>query len=273
MTFQTRIVPILVGLVLSASICWSYPTIFGDSGLVTTPTADVMPFLNLEVAFDYARVNIGEHSATAVPIRVNYGISDNVELFGVYSDSNSTNGYDVLGGGAKIQLAKQSLEQFVPSFAVGARVLRMDNAIERDVATVYAVSSATMLRMGNYPEEGYRLRAHLGVEYNSISGELPGKNFVTPFVGASYENKGGSSLVVDYLPRLRDNGIDYRSATFSAAMRLPVSRIFVFEFGGTRPFGIGDTSIYAGVMYHYGFGKDVSSVDPLLEYTPAVVEY
>lgn len=273
MTFQSRVLPVLVGLLLAASLCcWSYPTLYGDSGLVLTPSSDVMPLLNLEVAVNYTRVGIADDSVTAIPVRVNYGIADNVELFAVFSDADNATGFDTVGGGGKVQLVENSSKSFVPGLAVGGRVLSLSNGIDQEITNAYAVSSATLLRFRNYPAEGYRVRGHFGLEFTRFDGDLNG-DFFSPFAGLSYEGEGGTSLVVDYLPRLEDDNLVFRSSTVSAALRLPISNIFAIELGGTRPFGFGDSTIYAGLMYHYGHGKDLTIADPLLDYEPAIQDY
>lgn len=273
MALQTRLLTLLVALLFSVTLVgWSYPTISGDSGLVLVPTADVMPLMNLELAFDYNRFEVGTSSATAFPVRLNYGIIPNIELFGVYADANDNHGYDVKGGGMKVQLVKGTGAEFSPSLAVGAHMLRFDNAIERNVETAYLVSSASLYNQENYPRDGYQVRAHLGVEFNRFSGDLADNDFFTPFIGASFESVGGSSFVVDYLPRLDSGSTVYRQSSLSAAVRLPISNILVLQIGGGRPFGVGDTSLSAGIMYHYGEGKSVEN-DPLSDYLPPVTEY
>lgn len=273
MAFQTRVLTLLVALLLSATLAgWTYPTITGDSGLVLAPTADVMPLMNLELAFDYNRFAVGTSSATAFPVRLNYGIAPNLEIFGVFADANDAHGYDVKGGGIKAQLVKGSFEEFSPSLAIGAHMLRFENAIERNLTNVYFVSSASLYNMDNYPNDGYQLRAHLGVEFNKFSGDLPDSDFFTPFIGASFESIGGSSFVVDFMPRLDAGATLYRQSSLSAMVRLPISNIMVLQVGAARPFGVGDTSLSAGLMYHYGEGKSVES-DPLSDYLPPVTKY
>lgn len=273
MALQTRLLTLLVALFFSATLIgWSYPTISGDSGLVLAPTADVMPLMNLELAFDYNRFEVGTSSATAFPVRLTYGIAPNLELFGVYADANDNHGYDVMGGGIKAQLVKGTGAEFSPSLAIGARMLRFDKAIERNIETAYLVSSASLYNQDNYPHDGYQLRAHLGVAFDRFSGDVADNDFFTPFIGGSYESVGGSSFVVDYLPRLDNGTTVYRQSSLSAAVRIPISNILVLQIGGGRPFGVGNTSLSLGIMYHYGEGKNVDH-DPLLDYLPPVTEY
>lgn len=236
---------------------WSYPTIYGDTGLVLAPTADVEPYEGFALALDYTQTSTDLGNSPAVPVRLDYGVAPNAEIFAFFSDSGSS-GFDAFGGGVKVRLVDTPLDSSKPSLAVGARAIRLQNSIEQDIVNAYAVTSVPLLRYGNSLLGGYRVRGHLGVDFLDYSNDLSG-NFVMPFVGLSYEDYHGTSLVVDYLPRLRDDGVTFRSSTVSAAVRFPLSSIFTIEAGGTRPFATGDNSIYAGLMYHYDGYADTSS--------------
>lgn len=249
--------------VLAAALAvaaWGYPTLYGDTGLVQIPSADVMPQTYLQLAANYATVENLVGNAPAIALRLSYGISPDTEFSLVVSQAMGEDdaGFDTMGGGIKVTIAQEDLNRRTPGIALGARAYVLRMAADRTVLDGYAVLSKALLTRGDLTGSGSLLRAHGGVSYTSYSGDLDG-SFVSPFLGISYASANGNSVVLDYLPAQEDGGVTFRQSTFSASLRRKVGENFWLELGGTRPFGVGANKFYAGVMYHTG---DPRLLDP-----------
>lgn len=251
--------------VASALSAWSYPTIFGDSGQVLTPSADVVPFLQFDAAINYTQLDVDGDSASSIPVRLVYGVTPGVEIFGLYADSNEDEGFDVKGFGAKVKLISAECNKFSPSVSAGVRVYRLEQEVGVDVTNAYVVSSTPFYRYGGVERDGYTLRAHIGFEYLRYSGGTTA-DFFAPFGAVSYEGNGGVSAVLEYLPQLENDNIEFRDATLSGALRVPLDRSFQLEMGSTRPFEVGDSELYLGINYHYGYDDDIPSRQPTIFY-------
>lgn len=261
---QFRVFSALFALVLAAGLCgWAYPTLFGDTGLVQVPTADTMPQMNFEVGAHYTNIGSGATTSAAYPIRIDYGIAKGTEVFGLYAPAASSKMYDAMGGGVKINLLSEDSLQTIPGISIGARVVHFSRTMDQNYINVYATSSTTIYRMGDYYTNGYRVRAHVGAEFYRFSGDLT-HNFVSGFAGLSFESTKGASIVVDYLPQMADDGVIYRDSSLSAAVRFPFATTFAAEVGMTRPFLNSSSTLYAGFSYHYGEGANYLVRDPLL---------
>jgi hypothetical protein len=259
----------LFTLLIATALCgWSYPTIYGDTGLVLSPTADTIPAYNADFAVDYARIDVngtGE-GATTIPVRLNYGVTPSAEIFAFFAEGKNDVAIENFGGGAKINLVHQhDGEKWNPGLALGVRIDRQQGVRNTTISDVYAVSSATLFKFSDpYEEKGYRVRAHAGLEYVNFTGDLE-NDFVSGFAGLSYESNGGGSAVIEFLPSLEDNGFTFRESTVSGALRFPLSREFSLEMGGTRPFATGDMSFYGGILYHIGPCNEESQL-PTVKY-------
>jgi len=237
----------------------AYPTIFGDTGLVQVPTADVQPLAQFDVAANATRVSneqSGHLKVGIYPLRVNYGLSTDTELSAVISESqgDDTESFDILGGGLKLGLLHEDLSWFTPGIAVGLRIDRVKifSSNYRESLDGYAVVSKTLLALGMRDDEKSLLRAHVGASYIRFTDDDNECSFVAPFLGVSYDAVDGKSLVVDYIPELKDDAMIYRQEALSAALRHPITPELIFEVGYTKPFGYSDSSsYYVGADYHF----------------------
>ncbi len=264
MMLHFRLLPALFTLVLAAGLCgWAYPTLYGDTGLVQVPTADVMPQMNFELGAHYTNIGMGDASAAAYPIRVVYGIAKGTEIFGLYSAAASSNQYDAIGGGVKIKLVSEDSERSIPGLSIGGHFAHFSRSLNLSVFDAFATTTTTIMRYGDYLVDGYRVRAHVGVALDRYRGDFT-ENFISPFAGLSFESTKGASIVVDYLPKLSDDGVIYRQATVSGAVRFPFASTFAAEVGVTRPFVNSDSTLYAGLVFHFGENANFTVRDPLL---------
>lgn len=248
-----RFFVVVMTAMLSAIACWAFPTLFGDSGVVLTPTADVERVYTYSLALGATQQSVdGGPSATAYPIRLDYGVIPGAELFLFFSGTQDRDiGYDAFGGGGKIRLTNPKPGSGIPAIATGVRVTRVQNNIKLDLTDVYAVASTPMYRFQKTDRDGSQIRGHLGVEYISFSNDLDG-NFIRPFASLSYEGYGGSSAAIEYLPGISSDGITFREETVSGVIRFPLTTGLFLEAGATRPYGIGDSSIFGSLIYRYG---------------------
>ncbi|MHB9024275.1 MAG: hypothetical protein ACYC7E_08875 [Armatimonadota bacterium] len=245
----------------------SYPTLYGDTGLVLTPTADIIPLANFAAAVNVTRQNLPPDTATAIPVRLVYGASNRTEFALFFSEptNKSDGGFGVAGGGVKLALLPESIDRRAPGIALGARLYTLKSPIDRDVVEGYAVFSKTLLMSGDLEEHGFVFRFHGGVSYSQYSGVVDGE-FFSPFFGLSYASVEGNSLVIDYVPSQSEGITTFRESTISGALRRRLSPNFWIELGTTKPFGLGaDNSYYAGLLYRYGeIGRRSDSAEVLV---------
>ena len=265
MTSRNSLLFLLVLLFVATALsAHAYPTLYGDSGLVIIPTADVMPFTQFDIASDYTRFSSQGQSTTALPLRVDYGIARGAEIFASYAPT-SEKGFEEFGAGTKVFLVNENFDKHIPAISVGARFNHIKDVSTFDVLNGYVVASATLFRYRNFEPDSYRIRGHLGLEY--LRYNLNGATtFANAFVGVSYEGSSGVTVALEYLPRLRDNGVIFRESSVSGLIRFPLSEDFTLEFGSTRPYNRGDNSIFAGVNYHYGKESETPDRAPTILY-------
>lgn len=254
-----------LSMLISTLSVQAVPSLYGDNGLVLTPNADVMTFTHFDLAMDYMRLTGGGgETATALPIRLDYGIADGVELFANYA-SASANGFDAYDAGVKVQLTTENVQKHYPKVAVGARITRIEDVDNQDQVSAYLVSSARLFQNGDSDLGGYLIRGHIGVEYLRVNA-ADEASFVSAFGGVTYEAVNGLSIALDYIPQLKDSGVVYRKSAFSGILRFPLSSSFIMEVGGTRPFAQGDSSLIFGVVYHYGDKTETPDREPTIMY-------
>ncbi|HEY3376655.1 MAG TPA: hypothetical protein VGL77_04090 [Armatimonadota bacterium] len=243
---------LLLLLVVACSGGWAYPTLYGDTGLVEVPTADTLQNQNFDFAVDYTQAGTSDAGVrtTLLPIRLDYAVVPNAEVFAFYAHPTTKGAFRALGGGAKIRLIEESKIGYKPSIAVGGRVIDVSQGIEANITNVYAVASVPVFRFGSPYEPQYRIRLHAGVEYLRYSKNLDG-SFTRPFAGVSFEAANNTAAVVEFQPKLEKDGIVFRPSTVSGALRFPLTPGLYMEFGATRPYGFGDSQVSAGLLYHF----------------------
>lgn len=75
---------LLVPMSFMTTVVWAYPNLDGASGLVIVPTSEVTPKGALDLAVDYSNPG-GDWDLVVYPTRINFGISDGLELSGNYT--------------------------------------------------------------------------------------------------------------------------------------------------------------------------------------------
>jgi len=240
-------------LLTTTLAAFSFPTVYGDTGLIMTPTAETVGAYNFDLACSYTQVNAAPNAAAILPARLTYGISPNTEI-GIFlseSSNNQGNGFDIKGGSLKLIYSKENVLAMQPGLAFGVRVAKQSTD-RPDITEAYSVVTKTVFARGDMDSQGYAFRAHAGAAVTTYSG-AQGKTFLGPFAAMDYINTSGNTLMVEFLPEQKSSGVFYRRSTISAAIRRPLSDSFEVELGTTRLFGdvASDMAFYGGLNYHY----------------------
>lgn len=248
---------VAAALVAAMMAGWSFPTIYGDTGLVLVPTADVTPENFVTLGLNYTRLSEDAGDPVVYPLRLTYGASGNTEMFLTVAESpadTAEGGFDAFGGGFKVALLKENLQKNVPGVAFGARILKLSGAVDATNIEGYGAVTKTLLRRADMTDEnGWALRAHLTGFFTRYDGDLPADDFLSFGAGVSYNNFDGTSVVVDYISEQKSGGVTYRDSEISAAVRRPLSPEFLLELGTTQPYGVGNGGdLYAGLLYQWG---------------------
>jgi len=272
MTVLLRMLLVAAVLVAAMATAWCYPDMYGETGLVQVPTADVITDTFVSLAGNYAEVKTDAGRAILYPIRLLYGASDNTEMFVMIAQSSTATaegGFDALGGGFKVALIHEDLLTNLPGISVGMRVFQTRGAIDKRIIDAYAVGSKTIFKTSDILDEtGYTIRVHLAGFFTRYTGNQGDENFYSAGAGIGYNNFNGTSVVVDYVPELTSNGISFREAVISFALRRPLSNEFTLEAGTTQPFGEGSGGkLYAGLLYTWGVREIPQIRKPRIEST------
>jgi len=240
----------------AALMSWSYPSLYGDTGLVVMPTADIIPNTYYDLSVNYARFPDNVGGSTTYPVRLTYGASDNAELAFMLGNSTHPGSPQVMGGTFKLSITKEDPYLNQPGLALGARIYRIRDLpgnTDRSVVDGYGVISKRLFgHTDSITEQGFVLRGHVAVTATAFSGDQTG-TFISGAIGFSYQNANGSNIVADYSPLLKKDGLTFRASSVNAAIRYPLSDHFMFELGEAQLYGLGDQgTLYAGILYRYG---------------------
>ena len=265
MTVLTRLLAVVALFTTLSLSGWSYPTLFGDTGLMLVPSADTMPYSFFQLGIDYAKIMDDAGDSINYPIRLTYGIAENIELFAVVAESqgNAVSGTNATGGGVKMSINDEHLYQTAPGIAVGARAVHYKRtAGDLDQIEAYLVASKILLAQGDVLGEGFFLRAHAVLSYTNYSGAHQG-DFISGSAGLNYVTANGNSLVLEFIPEHEN----IRDATLSGALRIHLSPNFWLQVATTRPFGLGDDQSYSlGMMYQFGDKMVLPTGDQIFYY-------
>ena len=265
-----RLLSVTMVLMAAIAVSRSYPTLYGETGLVLVPTADTIPDTFVELALNYATAETPGGDAILFPARLLYGASDNNELFIIFAESitdTADGGFDTLGAGFKVSLKKEDLFTQAPGFAFGARLYQKHGFTSQRALEAYAVASKILLKRTDLIDDsGYTFRGHLAGFFSRFTGDPAEENFWSLAAGFSYENFNGTAVVIDYVPKLESNGVMFRDAELSFAVRRALSREFFIEAGTTQPFNEGSGgNIYAGLLYRWGTRDEPIRKRPRIE--------
>ena len=253
---------------LAAGSALGAPTHLGPTGIVATPTADVVPVGWYDLAVDYHQLDVADETIQHWPGRAVVGIADRAELGIAYSlVSNQTDGR-LLGLNGKFQLSREDSKR--PAIAVGASFHRISSGLEEevgfgDVTTLYAVMSKTV--SGHYADEtgtdatvqafgGPSVRASLGLMYNSYGDGATIKR-TKPFLGVEFNWGAGSALALEY--KAAEKGVLQDEAISSVVFRHQFTPTLVAQLGVTNALGTFASDkhgFFLGVTYHWGVTEE-----------------
>jgi len=199
------------------------PSHLGPTGVVATPTADVVGARQYDVAVDYIKWDEFGEDVKSWPIRLLVGVSDKVEAgVGYTSWKNSAPTMKIIPFHGKVMIVPES--EKAPAVAIGAGYGRfkdpqfLNPAFTDDlkVTTVYAVATKTLTKA---PEEGVvergikgMVRGSLGLMYNKY-GNSVSDSATKPFASLEYiAPNGNTTLAVEYklkekIPGLKDKAL------------------------------------------------------------------
>ncbi|NIM04351.1 MAG: hypothetical protein GTO55_00820 [Armatimonadetes bacterium] len=259
--YMAVLVAVMLGLGGAAG--WAYPTLGGATGLVTLPTAEVVPAGAVDLAVDYQEVDIGAKAlggslgmygeAEMLPIRAVAGVGENAEVWAAYNKVKVDPGGEDLkmwNVGGKYMIAHE--EKDSASAAIGLSYGKIDNGDDARVTTIFVVVSKSLGFGGGAGVAS--AKAHLGAIWMNFDSPIS-EELSRPFVGLEFTGENGSILAVEY--RKRASGIDV-DTPFAAVLRYPV--------GGTKPLwlevgttnaalggiGLDEDDVFFGLCYRFG---------------------
>lgn len=252
---------------LGAAVAGAYPTFDGPSGLVTLPTAEVVPSGAVDLAVDYQKTTISgsalggaldldaaDSDITLIPIRAAFGVGEGLEIWGSYDPIKVEGSEDakLWNAGLKWAFMRESGgDDF--SLAIGGSMGRMESDIDDvDITRAFLVASK-VIKMKQSAGQPLSAMAHLGVMWAKL-GEPTDNTMTKPFVGIEFFGGGGASLALEY--RFEDDDLDV-NAPFSAALRYPIggagSPLWIQVGATNAATGIGnnDNDLFFGLGYRF----------------------
>jgi hypothetical protein len=171
---------------LVATAASAAPSHLGPTGIVGTPTADVVGDRHYDVAADFVRYS--DDDIDGWPLRLVAGVSDKVEAGIGYTKWKDGGSLKVMPINVKAMLVPESERS--PAVAVGAAYGKLKDGSSIKVTTFYAVATKTL----SEPEEDYyydeggmkgTVRGSLGVMYNKYSNS-GSESATEPFISLEY---------------------------------------------------------------------------------------
>jgi len=191
------------GLLLATAAA-AAPSHLGPTGIVGTPTADVVGARQYDVAVDYVK---WEGDIKSWPIRLVTGVSDKVEVGIGYSKWKDTGvSMKVVPINVKAVVVPES--ESSPAVAVGAAYGKLKDGSTLKVTTLYAVATKTLTKAEDDYEDSARgtVRGSLGLMYNKYK-DGGSDSYTEPFVSLEYMTPGGATtLAIEY--KTAEGGMD-----------------------------------------------------------------
>lgn len=184
---------------LLATAAAAAPSHLGPTGIVGTPTADVVGARLYDVAVDYVEWGSDIESW---PIRVAAGVSDKVEVSLGYAKWENSGSVKIVPLGVKAVAVPES--ETSPAVALGAVYGKLkDSAISMKITTLYAVATKTLSKAEDerYDEGGTKaaIRGSLGVMYNRYRANGSSRSHTEPFASLEYiAPDGNTTLAFEY---------------------------------------------------------------------------
>jgi len=218
---------VCAAIVLVSGTAVAAPSHLGPTGVVATPTADVVGARQYDVAVDYIKWDEFGEDVKSWPIRLLAGVSDKVEVgvgYTQWQDSAPT--MKIVPFNVKVMIGSES--EKAPAVAIGAaygtfKDAQLLNPLFTDdvkVTTVYAVATKTLTKA---PEEGVvergikgTVRGSLGVMYNKYQDSTAG-SATKPFASLEYTTpNGNTTLAVEY--KVKEKITDLKDKALSSVV-------------------------------------------------------
>jgi hypothetical protein len=226
----------VLAAMLLAGIATAYPTLYGPTGGVALPTADVAK--GFVGAADYYHTDIEQ----SYPLRGEFGLGRGVEVGGLYTFNNATN---VWGANAKLGFSLLGMNDF----AVGGNYTRETDG---DLKTTQAYLVHThRMTLGN----NLGLRVSVGGNWTKIKDAVIDADGIRGYAVGDLALTRALSVIGEY--QTTTNDLPEAKHLSSWGVRLNMSPSLSFQGGWTNAsllngFGTGAHNWYAGLSFAFG---------------------
>lgn len=238
---------VVVAAVALSGAAFAYPTLQGATGLVTVPTAEIMPAMQSDVAYDFTSTSYLGEDSDIHAFRVAHGMSDTAELYGAWASVSDHLVDTAYALGGKFVLPQTYGTK--GKWALGGDWQKATDYVDMRVLRAYLTGSFEIPKG----------RLHAGVMYIDARADVAGvgeasSSTLRPFLGAELFTPDGATLAGEV--RFRDSDIDEK-AVFSVVYRhsFPNSN-WAGELGFTNGAALGlgadDTDFFIGVKGRFG---------------------
>jgi hypothetical protein len=249
----------ILALIGCGSAAHAYPSLLGVTGGVQTPSPEVVPAGQYDLAVDYTQLKSGDISIQTWPIRLVGGASDRAELGIAYArlkpDDGDTGRITDIGG--KYVFWKEPEKPY--SIAVGANYASTGGGLRDasnvdNAARVYAVIGKDLTAKYGAYEEKPKTKAfgYVGLMYTRIK-DGGTETFTRPFAGLELKGDGGGSLLLEWKSEKFGDDVT------SAVLRYQFNPTLMAEVGATKNFGgFGEGvldqghRVFVGLNYRFG---------------------
>ena len=243
-------------LVAGTGAAYAYPSFFSGTGGVQTPSPEVVPTGQFDLAADYWKTKSRDTDVTTWPIRLVAGVSERAELGIAYTRVTTSGGEDanVSGAGGKY-LITQEAEKGV-DLGVGANYLSWSDGGDLDMTQLYAVVGKNLTPKTEAYAEPSKTKAYgyIGAMYTRFSPSGgASESFTEPFVGLVLSGEGGALALEWQRAKFGDD-------ITSAVLRYQFNPMIAGEVGVTNNLGgeseVGTSHrVFAGLSYRFGTPK------------------
>ena len=234
---------------LLATAAAAAPSHLGPTGVVGTPTADVVAARQFDVAADYVKWSLSGTDITSWPIRLVAGVSDNVEVGVGYTKCKDGGSLKATPVNVKAVVVPES--ESSPAIAIGAAYAKLKDGSAIKVTTFYAVASKTLSEPADEWDDGGMtgtLRGSLGVMYNKYSNG-GSDSYTKPFASLEYSTPGGTTLAFEY--KSKEDDFDPVWSLLARHMVTPNAYVQAGWTNAFYTFGADDHDFFIGVGYSW----------------------
>jgi len=249
---------------LVSSVAGAAPSHLGPTGIVATPTADVVGNKTYDVAVDYVKWDHSLGDVKSMPIRLLAGVSEKVEV-GIGYTKWKTGGHSMKVTPVNVKAVVVPESEGSPAVAVGAAYgkLKETGLPGVKVTTIYAVATKTLTKAEDewYEEGGMKgtLRGSLGLMYNKYkaSGLGLSESATEPFISVEYITPNGNTTVALEYKTAEDVGYFSNESISSIVVRHMITPNVYAQIGlGNAWYTLsnptnGDHELFIGVGYRH----------------------